>query len=529
MSLPFEHLIPAPRGGAAARPSRLTETLASGRLGVPAVGYFVMSAAAPLTVIAGAVTTANAVTGVTGMPVAFLVVAVVLAVFSVGYVAMARRISNAGAFYTYVTHGLGRPAGVAAALVAVLAYNALQIALYGGLGVAAAGFFAAEVGWAAPWWAYALATWALVAVLGLLRVDLNGKVLAVLLVTEIAVVLVFDAADLLHPAGGSISLATLSPDNLAAPGLGAALVLAITGFVGFENAAVFSEETKDPRRTVAVATYLAVGLIAALYAGSAWAMSVGAGRDQIVQRSRTEGTETMFTLAAGQLGAGWATAGRVLFLTSLLAALLSFHNTVARYLFALGREHVLPPALGRTSRRTAAPMVASGVQSGLALAVVGLYAIQGWDPLVRLFFWGGMWGGFGVLLLLTGTSVAVAGFFARHRKQRDPDDGRWRTVIAPALAAAGLLVVLVLAVRNFAALLGVETASPLRWQLPACYLLAAAIGGGWALILRARRPAVYEVIGLGANAVAGRAVSSALTGPPARHTDTPSPATGTAS
>jgi amino acid transporter len=140
--------------------------LARSRLGVSAVVFFVMSAAAPLTVIAGAVTTAYAVTGVTGIPVAFVVVAVVLGVFSVGYVTMARRIANAGAFYTYVTHGLGRPPGVAAALVAVLAYNALQIALYGGLGVVAAGFFAAEAGWDAAWWVYALVAWALVAVLG---------------------------------------------------------------------------------------------------------------------------------------------------------------------------------------------------------------------------------------------------------------------------------------------------------------------------------------------------------------------------
>jgi amino acid transporter len=520
-----ERYVPSPRvDGADPRPSRVQQSLARSRLGVPAVVFFVMSAAAPLTVIAGAVTTAYAVTGVTGIPVAFAVVAVVLAVFSVGYVAMARRISNAGAFYTYVTHGLGRPAGVATAIVAVLAYNALQIALYGGLGVAAAGFFAAEAGWTASWWAYALAAWALVAMLGVLRVDLNGKILAVLLAAEIAVVLVFDAADLLHPAGGSISLDTLSPGNLAAPGLGALLVLAITGFVGFENAAVFSEETKDPRRTVPVATYLAVGLITVLYAGSAWAMSVGTGPDQVVDRSRAEGTETMFTLAAGQLGGGMATAGRVLFLTSLLAALLSFHNTVARYLFALGREHVLPAVLGRTSRRTAAPAIASTVQSSLALAVILLYATRGWDPLVRLFFWGGMWGGFGVLLLLTTTSIGVAGFFVRHRDQRHPD-GAWRTAVAPALAAAGLLTVLVLAVRNFATLLGVDPTSPLRWQLPALYLAAAAVGVSWALVLRARRPSIYDAIGLGANASTGRTASTASTQPPAR---TPLGPTGTA-
>ena len=43
------------------------------------------------------------------------VLAVVLAVFSVGHVAMARHITNAGAFYAYIAHGIGRPAGQRAA------------------------------------------------------------------------------------------------------------------------------------------------------------------------------------------------------------------------------------------------------------------------------------------------------------------------------------------------------------------------------------------------------------------------------
>ena len=263
------------------------------------------------------------------------------------------------------------------------------------------------------------------------------------------------------------------------------------------------------------ATYLAVGLITVLYAGSSWAMSVAIGPARIVERSRTEGVETIFTLAAGHLGGGMATAGRVLFLTSLLAALLSFHNTVARYLFALGREHVLPAALGRTGRRTAAPVVASTVQSGLGLVVIVLYAWQGWDPLVRLFFWGGVWGGFGVLLLLTATSIAVTAYFARHPDQRAPDNS-WRTAIAPALAAASLLAVLVLALRNFATLLGVDPGSGLRWQLPATYAAAAAAGVAYALILAARRPAVYAAVGLGTNTATGHATTMSTRPPDAR-------------
>ena len=103
-------------------PNQLSTALARDRLGVPAVVFFVMSAAAPLTVVAGVVPTGLAVTGLTGISIAFLAVAVVLAIFSVGYVAMARHIANAGAFYAYVARGIGRPVGVGASWVALVAY-----------------------------------------------------------------------------------------------------------------------------------------------------------------------------------------------------------------------------------------------------------------------------------------------------------------------------------------------------------------------------------------------------------------------
>jgi amino acid transporter len=478
------------------RPSNVSDALARGRLGVPSVIFFVLSAAAPLTVVAGVVTTGYAVTGVTGIPLAFLVVAVVLALFSVGYVAMARRVENAGAFYAYISRGLGRPSGVGAAWVALIAYNALQVGLYGAIGAAAEPVLDRLFGGHPHWVVVALVAWALVAVLGVLRVDINGLVLAVLLVAEIAVILIFDLGQLTHPAGGSVSFATLSPDNLLVPGVGAILVLATTGFTGFESAVVFSEESRDPKRTVPLATYWSVAIIAGLYAFSAWTMTVATGPSRIVDESREQSTGLIFNLAAGHFGDTAVTIGQALFLTSLLAAMISFHNTTARYAFALGRERVLPAVFGRTSPRTGAPRVASVAQSVLGLAVIVLYAVAGWDPLVQLFFWGGTGGGFGVLLLIAATSIAVIAFFVRAGAQAQ--EGLWRRVIAPALASVALIAIIVVAVANFATLLGVAPDSSLRWAIPAVYPVAALLGVLWALVLRSSRPDVYARIGRGA-------------------------------
>jgi amino acid transporter len=277
------------------------------------------------------------------------------------------------------------------------------------------------------------------------------------------------------------------------------LVVAVAGFVGFEATVVFSEETRDPRRTVARATYLAVTTIGLLYGLSAWAMSVATGPDSIVPAARQHHTELMFDLVAPRLGQTVVDVGHLLFLTSLFAALLAFHHTVARYLFALGRERVLPGALGRTSHRTGAPKVGSFVQTTFALAVLVAYAVSGVDPIVYLFGWLTTIGGLGVLILMTTTSVAVVGYFAR----RPHGENLWHRTVAPLLATVALGAVLAVTIYGFYALLDVRPSSPLRWAFPAGYAAVAAGGVAWAWVLRVTRPDVYAVIGLGAESATG--------------------------
>ena len=128
-----------------------------------------------------------------------------LALFSFGYVAMSRHITNAGAFYSYISQGLGRPLGVGGSLVALLAYNLLQIGLYGAFGFFASVILADKADLTVDWWILALALWLIVAVLGLLRVDVNSKVLMVLLGAELIAVTIFDFIFLSNPAEGGVS------------------------------------------------------------------------------------------------------------------------------------------------------------------------------------------------------------------------------------------------------------------------------------------------------------------------------------
>src|SRR5690625_1588153 len=213
-----------------------------------------------------------------------------------------------------------------------------------------------------------------------------------------------------------------------------------------------------------------------------------------VYASRQEDIGLIFGLAETQLGVTVANIAHVLLVTSIVAATVSFHNTVARYMFSLGREGVLPRALGHTSPRSSSPRAASLVQSAIGGAVIAGYALGGLDPLVELFFYAGTAGGLGVLMLITTTAIAIVVYFVRNPH----GENRWRSRVAPVLATCLLLLVCTAGIVNMPELLGTPPGSVLPWVVPGVYLAAALAGVAWGRELAVRRPEVYSRIGLGA-------------------------------
>lgn len=461
------------------------------RLGVIHVVFFTVAASAPLTVLGGGVTTTFAVTGIAGVPLTFLVLAAALGLFAVGYAAMSRHVANAGAFYSYLANGLGRTWGVAASFVALMSYNAIQVGLYGLFGVGAADFLAGRFGVELPWWAVALVALALVGLLGLLRVDLNAGVLAVLLILECIVVVIYDIGAFTHPAGGAVSYVGLEPSQLFTPGIGAAFAFGVAAFIGFESGAIYSEECVRPRQTVARATYAALAFTGLFYALSAWAMTVTVGAGNLQAAATEAGPGLVFAALAEHWSPMVADLATVLFLTSVFAALLSFHNGVARYVFALGRERVLPSRLGKVGPTSGGPVAGSLTQSVIGLAVVVLFAVTGSDPLLGLFTWGSGVAAVGVILLMTATSASVVGYFSRHQT----NENLWQRRIAPIMATFVLGSLVALLVVNFDSLLGADPSSPLRWILPGLVLGSAVLGIAWGWVLQIRRPDIYAGIG----------------------------------
>ncbi len=478
-------------------------------LGVPDLVFFIVAASAPLTAVAGGQAATYLVTGNQAVPFMFVPLGIVLGLFAVGYAAMSRYVANAGAFYSYVARGLGKVQGIGAAFVALIAYNAMQIGIYGLFGVAFGGFMSGYLGIDLPWWVWCLVGGGVIALLGVLQVDLNARVLAVVLCLEVIVVLLFDVAVLADPGPQGFSLVGFDPTVAFGAAAGATLTFCVASFVGFESAAIYSEECRDPRRTVARATFLAVGLIAVFYAISSWLLGVAAGFGTIVDPGRLveagyatggnpDPTSILFVAGTERLGSIWGTSAALLFATSLFAALLSFHNAVARYMFALGREGVVPAMFGRVHRTTGAPWISSLSQSVLALTVVCVFAIAGADPVLQLFTWLTNMGALGVLLLMAVTSFAVVGYFRRHPQA---ELGRWASTVAPAMAGVLLLVVLVLGVANFNVLITGAIGAPLDTMtivLPVILFGGGIVGLIVGASLKRRRPEVFASVGEGA-------------------------------
>ena len=213
-------------------------------LGVPSLVFFVVAASAPLTAVAGGQATTYLVTGNKGLPLLFIPLSIVLGIFAIGYAAMSRHVADAGAFYTYVVRGLGRIPGVGAAFVALMSYNAMQIGICGLFGVATSAFMADKLGITLDWYWWCLIGGAVIAVLGALQIDLNARVLAVCLVLEVIIVALFDIAIGADPGPQGLSGVGFSPHAATDAALGAALVFNVAAFVGFESAAIYSEECR---------------------------------------------------------------------------------------------------------------------------------------------------------------------------------------------------------------------------------------------------------------------------------------------
>ncbi|MEU3839241.1 APC family permease [Streptomyces sp. NPDC028635] len=455
-------------------------------LGVRQIVFMVVAMAAPLTVFAGLIPLMLGSGNGIGTPIDFAIVGLVLMLFTVGYSAMTPEVRNAGAFYSYVQRGLGTGAGLGAAALALVTYSLLMVAVSAYLGAAARNVIETFFDVPVPWWCLAGTGLTAVGYLGYRNVEVSARVLGALLIAEVGIVALVDLAIVLHGGDRGLSAHPLTWDAFTSGATGTGIMFAVFGFVGFEATAVFRSEAGDPDRTIPRATYIAVVLIAVIYAFSSWAMINGLGVAHAVDLAARDPEGLAPGLATRYLSGAAHDVMQLLLVTSFFACVLTAHNVVARYLFALGRQGALPVSLGSAHSAHRSPHVASLLTSGLIGALLAATAIAGLEPVVEIYAWFGGAGTLGLIVLLALTSAAIVVHFRRVRTAT-----AWTGTVAPALALGALGTILGLVISNFQLLIGSRTGANVFLAV----VVAAFVGGlVWAALLRRRRPESYAAL-----------------------------------
>lgn len=452
--------------------------------------FSVLAFNAPLSVFAGYLTVVIGYANGLGAPMTYILAGLVVLVFAVGFTTMSRHLPNPGAFYAYITAGLGRPVGLGAAFLALLSYVFLYVSsfIYGGTALSSLVKDTLH-GPDIKWWIYNVILIALVGVLGYFRITLSARILTIAMCLEVLIIAVYDAVILSSGGHEGYTSTPFHLDNVFSGSIGLAALFGIGMFSGFEATAIFREEARNPEKTIPRATYIVVTFVALLYAITSYAIILGIGPSKAVEATAADPVGAVMASVNDYLGKVGQDITMVLLCTSIFAAVLAMHNITARYLFSMGRDHVFPKHLGKVHGEHGSPHVASFVTTAIAvLFLVGLL-ITGADGTAVYAKLAGI-AIYALIMLLILTSFAIPVYF---RRRSGHGISPLKTVVAPVLAGTGFIVALVLATQNSAFLVG--GSQPAATALILVFFGALVVGIGYALFLRKAHPAIYARIG----------------------------------
>ncbi|MFJ4655757.1 APC family permease [Nocardia sp. NPDC088792] len=462
--------------------------LERGVLGTGSLVFMVVAAAAPLTVMAGVAPLAISIGGI-GAPTGYLAAGLALAVFAVAFTRMTRHVGNAGAFYAYIALGLSRGWGIAAAVLALISYNALQIGVYGLFATQTNQTLSDLFGFTLPWPIIAIAAVAAVLLVARLGIDIGAKVLGVLLILESGILGLMAIRVVVKGGATGIGFGSFTPSAVFTPGMAGVLGICFAAFMGFESTVLYRREARDPERTVPRATYLAVGFMGIFYCFIVWSVIQAFGQGNAVAAAQNDLSGLFFSVIRGYVGPWAETVMHLLIITSVFAAQLAFHNAITRYAHALADDGVLPAWFGKTHPRYRSPYRISVVQTVLAVIVIAAFAAAGADPYTRLLLWGNTPGVVGLLVLQTLTAAAAVVYFLR----RNP------AASTPVALAAGIAATILLGGATYLLIAHIDlltgTSGGINALIVGVVPVSLLAGGALAVWIRRRRPDVYAHFG----------------------------------
>jgi amino acid transporter len=481
--------------------------LASNALGLPGLLFCIVTGAAPITAMLFNVPVITLGAG-SASPATFIIATITLAIFSVGYIEMARRVTTAGGFYSFVSHGFGQVLGMGTAGLIVVCYMIFSASLAGIVGYFANTTISDWFGVDIPAWAIMAASIVLITSFALFHIELTARVLGVFLVAELAGLLVFGVAVVAQGGAHGLSAAPLNPANVfgnsdaksvfGASAAGIALFGAFWSWVGFEMAPNYAEESREPKRLMASATYASVIGLGVLYTFIAYAFVSGWGlhgsAQAVADQFAGKYSSAFYPLTDRYVGSWLTHAFELLIVTSAFACELAFYNTASRYVFAMAREGLLPRVFARTHPRHRSPYVASIAISVAVSVWVGAfiaYDSSNLAALTELATWSPLLGVLGILATQALVSFAIVAYFLRTAR----DGFHWlRTGVAPVLGGVIQITACYLLISNRESLAG-ASGVPFVTAIPYATAAIFAVGVAAALVIRARSAERYTAIG----------------------------------
>lgn len=480
--------------------------LQSKAVGLVGVLFLAVTGAAPMSAMLGNVPFAAGY-GIGGYtPAAFLLATIVLTIFSIGYAAMAARVSSVGGFYSFISQGIGREVGMSAGITSLACYSLFEASLTGLFAFFGNKWLSDHFGINVPWVVLALFMIALIAVLSYRDVKLSVKILGVALIAEVAILVIFVLGVL--SSGVSFNLENLNVFNvytaLAAQTVGTVAIpagaaavgifMAFWSWVGFEMAPNYAEESRDPKHIIPRSLYISVVGLGIFYVIVSWcAVSAYPTEGDMAAKAFSDGVN-FFLTPIQQFVGNWAYELMfILILTSSFACGMAFHNTASRYMYSLAREGVLPKSIAETHDHHKSPHKASVVQSVLAAVWVVLYGLgygfddpsgQAWLGVYTLFAVLGT----GLLLVLQAVvSLAVILWF-----KKNGGGNVFTTLIAPAVSFVAQIWLVYTLIANLATLGGTNGFAQ---SIPYIGLAIIVVGLVWGFVLKSSNPAAYKNIG----------------------------------
>jgi amino acid transporter len=482
--------------------------LHSKAVGLIGVLFLTVTGAAPISAMLGNVPFAAGYGIGVHTPAAFLLATIVLTIFSIGYAAMAARVSSVGGFYSFISQGLGREIGMSAGIASLACYSIFEASLTGLFAYFGNQLINTLLGINVPWLVLALFMIALTAVLAYRDVKLSAQILGVALILEVLILVIFAFGVIFAGSGTNFTGEALNVFHVTVPvaeqkvgevaiPAGAAAVgifMAFWSWVGFEMAPNYAEESRDPKRIVPLSLYISVIGLGLFYVFISWcAVSAYPTEADMLAKAFSD-SGNFYLTPIGQFVGSWAYwLMSVLILTSSFACGMAFHNTAARYMYSLGREGVLPGALGTTHQSFRSPHTASLVQSVLAAIWVILYGLfNGFgDPTAQAYL--GVYTlfavlGTGLLLVLQAiVSVAIIAYF-----RKNSGGNTFTTLIAPVISFVAQAILVYMLVDNLPTLGGT---SGFAKGIPYVALAVLAVGLIWGFVLKSSNPEAFRHIG----------------------------------